>query len=178
MEQPPKVETVFDMIRAFHFPHPRLSELLWCLAGAGALGLTLWVLSRVAEARRRASLPAPLKTPASQRRDSFRVSVSFPADVIPEGAAVPLSGTICDLSASGVTVIMDQPNPLWRYLRIAFEADTGAFEGLRVEIVRSAPAEWSRRHYLHCRFLDLSPPEEQRLLRAVAERERRLLRSP
>lgn len=161
------------MVRAFHFPQPRLRDAGFLLLGAALLALLLKFLSL----RRRRPPPAPVGAPdAGQRRADFRVPAQFPAEFQPEGGADWLLGTVCDLSAGGVTIMTDHAQRAEGRLRLSFRHGEESFEGLPAEVVRSDAAQWSRRSYLHCRFLDLPPDQERRLRQTIAVRERELLR--
>ncbi len=168
-----KVETAEDMVRAFHFPRPREEEFLWFLAGAFAFGILVYLAFLLDRSRKKAP-PIMVERPG-QRRADVRVSCQLEAQVLPNHAPLPFMGMVIDLSAGGISIVVDGPVPVGTPLRLRFEAEGEHFETLRAEVTRSEPATWSRRHYLHCRFLNLTPGMEQRLLKVVAARERELL---
>ena len=167
------IVTPEEMLRGFRFPPPRPRDAAFLLAGALLLALLLKLLSL----RKGKPLPPPIGGPSeNQRRADYRVPAQFPAEYLPEGAADWLQGTVCDLSAGGVTLMTDHAQPPRGLLSLRFRHGNEPFEGLSAEVVRADAAHWSHRNYLHCRFLALAPDLERRLRHTIAEREREILR--
>ena len=169
----PAIQTRKDMLRAFRFPKASLRDFAFLLLGAALLALLLKALSR----RKGKPSPPPVgEIDASQRREDFRVPAQFSAEYLPEGAPLWIPGTICDLSASGVTLLIHHlPIPTGR-LGLRFRYEEESFEDLTLQVIRLDAAHWTRRHYLHCRFLDLPPAAEHRLRHVISKRECELLK--
>lgn len=149
---------------------PALAPAIWFLLGALTLALAALLLSL--RDRRRRRIPIFLSDPFEPRRAFHRVTVRLPADVRLGGDPGPAEGTICDLSAGGATVLLDHAAAQGARLHLRFAPDEGDEEDFLAEVIHCDASHWNRRSFLHCQFVDLSGPQEQRLLRAVADRER------
>lgn len=151
------------------------ADLLWFLAGAGLmlavfLGAALLDRRRRERAKRQEEVFFP--PPRESRRERHRVTVRLPADLLPEGGNGARHGTIVDLSPGGASVLLDRPVPAGTRLMLRFAAGGGASESVLAEVVGHDAAQWSRRAYLHCRFLMLTAQQERHLEALVAELER------
>lgn len=115
--------------------------------------------------------------PRESRRERHRVTVQLPADLLLEGGSGSLHGTIVDLSPGGASVLLDRSVPAGTRLMLRFEAGGDASESALAEVVGHDAAQWSRRVYLHCRFLMLTPQQERHLEGLVAALERGKVKS-
>lgn len=167
---------VSDFMRALRFPDHDLREFGWFVVGALSFALIVWIAARLDRRRRQRPPPPPFGDVSSSARADLRVPVQIEARVLPEGGAKAIPGHISDLSAGGATIMIDASMAPGLRLHLDFQIGEEAFEGIEAEIVRTDPSQWSRRHYLHCRFLSLKEGQVHRLERALSERERHLKR--
>lgn len=152
-------------------PKPTWTEILLFASGVAALAL----LIRTAARLQKSPKVPPLCEPPGQRRGDFRVPVAVPVWTQLHGTKITMEGTLTDLSAGGATVTAPRAAPSGTRLTLTFVAGSEAFEHLPAELVRSEST--GSQHALHCRFTALTPEVEQRLLRAVAAREREMART-
>lgn len=161
-----------DLLDSFRVQETDPSQaVLWFLLGVLALALLNWIVIAIVRRQRGPSLEVP--APAEPRRAWYRISVDVPASVRVDDPPGSYPGTLCDLSAGGATLILDRPLPRRTPLRIVFSPNDEGPEQVHAEVVRTNPSHWSRRHYVHCRFVGLTPEQQGHLQRAVARHERR-----
>ncbi|MEK7717853.1 MAG: PilZ domain-containing protein [Pseudomonadota bacterium] len=171
---PEVVEGLDDFVRALRFPEPTLLDLALFLSAVLLVALAIWAAWRITR-RRRSPPPVGAPDDPKQRRADYRVPTHLEAEILPQGSPLSFPAWICDLSTGGATLILEKIPPPEGRLRIRFAAAEGALD-LDAEAVRSEPAHGSRRSYLHCRFVDPTPEQEQRIHRIVTAREREILR--
>ncbi len=175
METSPKtVQSMEDFVRALRFPQSSPREIALYGFATLAFFLILWLIAYLME-RRHSQQTLPTTPESPDHRANFRVPLSAEIEVLPEGVLWSLPARLSDLSAGGATFKVESTLLPSGRLRIRFPDEPGLGE-LQVKIVRSESIRARRRHYLHCKFLDPTLAQVQRLSRRVMLRGRQILR--
>ncbi len=169
-------QTARDLLQSFRVPETEISEIVWFAIGASTVAFLFLFAMRFTRRQTERREPPLLPQPHERRREYHRVMINLPADVVVEGVAGILEGTLCDLSPGGVSVMVDHPIPKGTHLTLRF-ATNHESGNLSAEVIRQDRSHWStHRHYLHCRFSGMTPFQEQSLAHLVAELEREKLK--